>query len=148
MHPDYWYAVEYDSKVRRGQIVEVKFWHTSIALYRDSNGQLQAIENRCAHRQLKLSLGKVDSDNLVCAYHGWTYNGEGKLVQIPHELFGKPIPTCQLKTYPVQVRYGLIWIFPGDRSLSQIRKIPDIPELEGQDPWACVPLDFTWKAHH
>ncbi|MBW4622034.1 MAG: aromatic ring-hydroxylating dioxygenase subunit alpha [Cyanosarcina radialis HA8281-LM2] len=148
MHPDYWYAVEYDSKVRREQVVEVKFWHNSIALYRDNNEQLHAIENRCAHRQLKLSLGKVDRDNLVCAYHGWTYDNQGKLVHIPHELFDKPMPTCQLKTYPVQVRYGLIWIFPGDRSQSQIRKIPDLLELEGENPWACVPLDFTWKAHH
>jgi phenylpropionate dioxygenase-like ring-hydroxylating dioxygenase large terminal subunit len=148
MNPDYWYAVEYDHAVHKEQVVEVEFWKTSIALYRDINGQMQALENRCAHRQLKLSLGQVDRCNLVCSYHGWAYNGEGKLVHIPHELFDRSMPSCQLRTYPVQVRYGLIWIFPGDPLLAKQRKIPDIAELEGKDPWACVPLDFTWKAHH
>lgn len=148
MNPNYWYAVEYDRIVGKGQVIEVKFWKTSIVLYRGQDGQLRALENRCAHRQLKLSLGEVQGNNLVCAYHGWNYNSEGKLVQLPHELFEKPMPSCQLKTYPLQVRYGLIWIFPGDLSLAESRKIPDIPELEGKDRWACVPLDFTWKAHH
>jgi hypothetical protein len=26
--------------------------------------------------------------------------------------------------------------------------MPEIPELEGDAPWACVPVDFTWNAHH
>ena len=46
------------------------------------------------------------------------------------------------------MRYGLIWIFPGDPLLASERRIPDIPELEGPRRWACVPLDFTWRAHH
>jgi phenylpropionate dioxygenase-like ring-hydroxylating dioxygenase large terminal subunit len=90
----------------------------------------------------------VDDCNLVCAYHGWSYNEEGRVVQIPHELFGRPMPNFKVRNYPVQVRYGLIWIFPGDPAQSEVRRIPDIPELEGNDRWACVPIDFTWRAHH
>lgn len=148
MHPDYWYPVEYDRAIKKGQVVEVKFWKTSIAVYRGMDGVLRAMENRCAHRQLKLSLGQVDGCNLTCAYHGWCYSGEGKVVHIPHDLFGKPMATFQVGTYPVKVRYGLVWIFPGDPALAEVRKIPDIPELEGPDRWACVPVDLTWQAHH
>ncbi|MBC6423044.1 MAG: aromatic ring-hydroxylating dioxygenase subunit alpha [Hormoscilla sp. SP12CHS1] len=148
MNPDYWYPVEYDRALKPGQVIEVKFWKTSIALYRGQNGQLVALKNRCAHRQLKLSLGQVEGDRLVCCYHGWGYNQEGKVVNIPHDLFDKPMPVCKIGIYPVKVRYGLIWIFPGDSTLADKRQIPDIPDLEGKDRWACVPLDFTWKAHH
>jgi phenylpropionate dioxygenase-like ring-hydroxylating dioxygenase large terminal subunit len=148
LHPDYWYAVEHDRAVRPGQVIEVKFWHTSIALYRGSDGQLHALENRCAHRQLKLSLGEVEKDCLVCPYHGWCYDAHGRVVRMPHDLFGRPLPTCQVASYPVKVRYGLIWLFPGDPRLAEGRPIPEIPELEGQDRWACVPIDFTWRAHH
>ncbi|MBV6622505.1 MAG: aromatic ring-hydroxylating dioxygenase subunit alpha [Rivularia sp. (in: Bacteria)] len=148
MNPDYWYAVEYDRTIKPGQVIEVKFWNTSIALYRTENGQLVALENRCAHRQLPLSLGQVDGDRLVCCYHGWGYNQEGRVVDIPHDLFDKPMPVCKIRTYPVKVRYRLIWIFPGNPTLADKRQIPDIPELQGKDRWACVPLDFTWKAHH
>jgi phenylpropionate dioxygenase-like ring-hydroxylating dioxygenase large terminal subunit len=148
LDPDYWYAVEYDRAVKPGQVVEIRFWKRSIALYRGHDGALRALENRCAHRQLKLSAGEVNECNLTCAYHGWSYNGEGRVVQIPHELFGREMPSLRVPSYPVKVRYGLIWIFPGDARLAEQRMIPDIPELEGQDKWSCVPIDFTWQAHH
>lgn len=148
LDPDYWYAVEYDRAVKRGRVLEIKFWNNSIALYRGVDGQVRALENRCVHRQLKLSCGQVNDCNLVCAYHGWTYNGEGRVVEIPHDLFGRPMPSFKVRSYPVQVRYGLIWIFPGDPAIAEQRKIPDIPELDGSDRWACVPVDFTWQAHH
>ena len=91
MNPDYWYPVEYDAKVKRGQVVEVKFWKRSIALFRGEDGQLRAVENRCAHRQLKLSLGHVEGCNVVCPYHGWKYDGAGRCVEIPHELDRKSV---------------------------------------------------------
>ena len=148
LHPDHWYAVEYDAAIARGQVVEVQFWNASIALYRGADGALRALENRCAHRQLKLSLGEVTDCRLTCSYHGWAYDGDGRLAHVPHDLFGHAMPSIALRSYPVQVRYGLIWIFPGDPALATRRAIPDIPELEGADRWACVPLDFTWRAHH
>jgi len=148
LHPDYWYPVEYERALPPGRVVEVRFWNTSIALYRGTDGQVQALENRCAHRQLKLSLGHVEGCNLTCAYHGWSYDGAGRVVHVAHDLFGKPRLKVQIRHYPVKVRYGLIWIFPGDPDLAGERSIPDIPELEGPARWACVPLDFTWRAHH
>src|SRR5262245_51577899 len=148
LNPDYWYAVEYDRSVTQGRVVEVKFWNKSIALYRGADGKLAAVEDRCAHRQLKLSAGEVNGCNLVCAYHGWTYSPEGRVVQIPHELFGREMPHFRIPTYPVKERYGLVWIFPGNPALADERPIPEIPELEGETPWACVPIDFTWRAHH
>lgn len=148
LHPDYWYAVEFDRVLKRGQVIEVRFWNRSIALYRGQDGQVHALENRCAHRQVKLSLGNVEGCNLTCCYHGWSYGGDGKLQEMKHDLFGRSLLKVQLRSYPVQVRYGLIWIFPGDPALAGERKLPDIPELEGSRPWACVPIDFTWQAHY
>ena len=148
LDPNYWYAVELAKHIQPGQVTEVIFWKRSIALFRGQDGQLRAIENRCAHRQLKLSLGEVDGCNLVCAYHGWAYDGDGRVVAIPHEHFGRKMPNFRVSHYPVRVRYGLVWIFPGDPARANERQIPDIPELERPNPWACQPLSFTCKAHH
>jgi phenylpropionate dioxygenase-like ring-hydroxylating dioxygenase large terminal subunit len=148
MNPDYWYAVEWAKSLSRGQVMEVKFWGKSIALYRDENGALHAMEDRCAHRQLKLSKGKVVGCNLVCTYHGWEYAGDGHCAKIPHDLFGNKMPNIQLASYPVDERYGLIWIFPGEPALAATRKIPEIPELMGQSPWGTIPIDFVLSAHH
>jgi hypothetical protein len=131
-----------------GRVIEVKFWGTSIALYRGTDGVVRALENRCAHRQLKLTLGEVTGCALTCAYHGWSYAEDGRLAAIPHDLFGRSMPSIRIRHYPVRVRYGLIWVFPGDPALAEHRALPAIPELEGDDPWAYVPLSFTWSAHH
>ncbi len=148
LHPDYWYAVEYDRAVGPGQVRQVRFWGQSIALFRGEDGRLRALEDRCAHRQLQLSLGTVEGCRLTCLYHGWSYGDDGCLAVVPHDLFGHPMPAVGVRAYPVRVRYGLVWIFPGDPARADTRQIPDIPELEGAAPWACVPLDFTWRAHH
>jgi phenylpropionate dioxygenase-like ring-hydroxylating dioxygenase large terminal subunit len=148
MHPDHWYAVEYDAPIVRGRVVEVKFWGRSIAVFRGADGGLRAIENRCAHRHVKLSLGQVTGSTLTCCYHGWSYDGDGRLVDVPHELFGRQLSNVKIRSYPVRSRYGLVWLFPGDPALADQLGIPDIPELEGAERWACVPLDFTWRAHH
>jgi len=148
LSPDHWYAVEYEEAVKPGQVVEVRFGGDSIALFRGTDGVLRALENRCAHRQIKLSLGHVGQCRLTCAYHGWTYDGQGRVVEIPHDLFGRPMPSFQIGSYPVKARYGLIWLFPGDPALAEQRKLPEIPELEGKNPWAYVPLSFLWTGHH
>jgi len=148
LSPDYWYPVEWDKKVKRGAAIETTFWNESIAVFRGRDGVLRAIENRCAHRQLKLSLGQVGDCTLTCAYHGWAYDGSGRCVEMPHDLFGHKFPNIRVRSYPLKVRYGLIWIFPGDPALADVRTIPDIPELEGPRPWGSISVDFVWRAHH
>ena len=148
MDPNYWYPVEEVRRIKPETVVEVVFWKRSIALFRGKDGTFQAVEDRCAHRQLKLSIGDVQGCRLVCAYHGWEYGGKGRPPGVPHDRQGRSFPRLALKTYPVKVRYDLIWLFPGDPALAEVRQIPDIPELEGPDRWACVPLCFTWSAHH
>lgn len=148
LDPNYWYAVEQDHAIAKKQVVEVKFWGESVALYRDEQGRLHAVENRCAHRHLPLTQGNVVGDRIVCEYHGWKYNGAGELVDVPHTTFGKKVPQCKLRTYPLRVRYGLVWMFFGDAENADQVAMPEIPELEGDHPWECVPVDFTIRGHH
>jgi phenylpropionate dioxygenase-like ring-hydroxylating dioxygenase large terminal subunit len=148
LHPDHWYPVERDAAVRRGSVREVMFQGRSIALFRGADGQLAALENRCAHRQLKLSLGTVEGCQLTCPYHGWSYDGSGRLAGVPHDLFGRRLPKLRLASFPLRVRYGLVWIFPGDAARAEATPMPEIPEIEGPEPWATIALDFTWRAHH
>jgi phenylpropionate dioxygenase-like ring-hydroxylating dioxygenase large terminal subunit len=148
LHPDYWYAVEYDTRVPAGRVVEVKFWGRPIAVFRGADGVLRALENRCAHRHVKLSIGQVTGCTLTCAYHGWSYDAQGCLVAVPHELFGRQFGKVKIRCYPVRSRYGLIWLFPGNPALAERTPIPEIAELDGKDRWACVPIDFVWQAHH
>jgi phenylpropionate dioxygenase-like ring-hydroxylating dioxygenase large terminal subunit len=148
MDPDRWYAVEYAREIKAGEVKEVKFWNLSIALFRGEDGHLAAVQNRCPHRHLKLTHGVVENCQLRCAYHGWSFDREGWLTDYSHDSFGKPLIKSRLRTFPVEVRYGLVWIFPGDAELSKVRHIPEIPELMTDNPWAGFTVDYTWKTHH
>jgi phenylpropionate dioxygenase-like ring-hydroxylating dioxygenase large terminal subunit len=148
MDPDRWYAVEYDKAIKNGEVKEITFWNQSIAVFRGEDGVLAAVQNRCPHRHLKLSHGAVDRCQLRCAYHGWSFNRDGWLTDYSHDSFGKSLIKHQLRAYPIQVLYGLIWIFPGAAEKAHSTQPPRIPELLGDDPWAGFTVDYTWKTHH
>ena len=147
---NYWYAMELSSKLKKGKSLEVMFWKSPIALYRGEDGTVRALENRCPHRQLRLSSGIVEGNQIICQYHGWTFDGCGKCTAISHELGkGKTdnVPNIKVNSYPAQEKYGLIWVFPGDPGLADQVPLPEIPQLTQDQPWKFVPLDFTLKAH-
>src|SRR5262245_48618170 len=104
---NYWYAALVERTLRAGDVQEVRFWNTSIAVFRGEDGQVRAVEDRCAHRQLRLSRGDVVRNDIVCKYHGWKYNGEGRCVDVGHDLPGKQerLPKVCIRSYPVQVKY-------------------------------------------
>ena len=146
---DYWYVAELASSLKCGDVKRVRFWKQDIAIFRDREGSLHAVEDRCAHRQLPLSSGFVDGDTLVCTYHGWKYRGCGTCVDISHEL-GKGrtrLPKIRIRSYPVKEQWGLIWIFPGDPDVADSVPLPAIPQLDCEKPWPFVPIDVTIKAH-
>ena len=148
LHPDYWYPVLWSHELASEQVREVVFWGRSLAIYRGSDGRARALENRCAHRQLKLSLGQVEGCRLSCSYHGWKYDESGRCVLIEHSLFGHKMPNARVEAFPVQERYGVIWVFPGDPALASSRALPEIPEWADDSGWGRLSIDFTWKAHH
>lgn len=147
LDPDYWYAVGRSGDLRRGKSMETKFWGRSIAVFRGKDGRVRAVENRCAHRHLKLTEGQVVDCQLVCPYHGWAYDGDGK-AHIPHDLFGRKQPNIRIAAIPVRERYGLIFMFPGDPEVAKTRDIPLIPELEGNKPWPHAIVQFDCEGHH
>lgn len=147
LDPDYWYAVEESSRLRKGGKLEAKFMGRSIAVFRGQDGQLRALENRCAHRHLPLTEGEVVGCKLVCPYHGWAYDGAGK-AHIPHDLFGRKEPDIHIATVPVRERYGLVFVFPGDPEVAKTRDVPRIPELDGPAPWPHAIVRFDCPGHH
>lgn len=144
----YWYPAEWSNRVKAGQVSETRFWGESIALFRGKDGTVGAVENRCAHRNIPLTIGHVRGCDLVCLYHGWSFAKDGRLTGMQHDYFGKRLPKIRIRRYPVRERYGLIWIFPGDPELADAIPLPDIANADGPDAWAKTSFDFTWRAHH
>ncbi|MEL7083150.1 MAG: aromatic ring-hydroxylating dioxygenase subunit alpha [Cyanobacteria bacterium J06597_1] len=145
INPNHWYAVARDVEVGDRPLA-VTLWHQSIVLFRDGDGVVRALENRCPHRQVQLSHGQVVGDRLVCAYHGWEFDGEGRCVDVPYLGEKQRLPRCGVRRYPVLEQDGFIWVFPGDVELAEgCRPLP-LPEWEHLNYIAAVtPVDV--QAH-
>ena len=92
-------------------VVAARLLGQELALWRSENGQAQAWENRCPHRGVRLSLGRVVGNRLACAYHGWEYAANsGRCVAIP-AMPHVPVPgkVCA-KTYPVRESQSMVWV--------------------------------------
>lgn len=146
INPNYWYPVSWADKLKVGEVMSVVVWQQAIAVYRDTNAQLHALENVCPHKGVALHKGKVQGCNLACGYHGWEFDGSGKCVSIPYLPETQKLPRAQARSFPVQEKYNLIWIFPGEPAAAITSQPPDIPEFD-QPEWLMVPVTAHFQAH-
>jgi phenylpropionate dioxygenase-like ring-hydroxylating dioxygenase large terminal subunit len=110
-HPDYWYPVAWSHELKSGKAVATRFAGEPIVLVRPDEGPVYALEDRCAHRQVPLSKGKVDGCTLRCGYHGWRYDASGKCVDVPY--LGKGKLPNGVRSYPCFERDGIVFVWPG-----------------------------------
>ncbi|MGZ2356905.1 aromatic ring-hydroxylating dioxygenase subunit alpha [Streptomyces sp. 372A] len=125
--PDYWYPVALTRDVRAGKVVAAVFAGERLALYRGKSGAVHALEDRCAHRQVPLSMGVVEGDVLRCRYHAWAYRGDGRISQIPYLTKDDRRPPRGVRGYPVREAYGLVFVFPGDPDKARDSALPQLP---------------------
>ncbi|GBQ99076.1 ring-hydroxylating dioxygenase ferredoxin subunit [Acetobacter nitrogenifigens DSM 23921 = NBRC 105050] len=110
--PDFWYPVAWSRELRRGKVIATRYAGHPIALVRPDEGPVFALEDRCAHRQVPLSKGRVCGQSVQCCYHGWAYGRSGRCIDVPY--LGKGKLPNGVRTYPVREQDGLIFVFPGD----------------------------------
>jgi vanillate O-demethylase monooxygenase subunit len=112
-----------------------------LVLWRDGQGRARAFRDVCVHRGTALSLGRVEGDEIVCAYHGWRFAGDGACTAIPQLPDSTRVPArARAVAYPAQERYGLVWA-----ALETPRwPLPEVPELESPSWRAVRTGPFAW----
>jgi len=106
----YWHPVGTVPELEREPVQPVRLLGENLTLFRDEAGRYGLIAERCAHRGISLAYGIPQENGLRCAYHGWTYNAEGQVVDMPFE------PAClplKITAYPVQELGGLVFAYLG-----------------------------------
>jgi len=129
-NPDHWYPVALSRSVRSGRVFAAVFAGERIALYRGESGTVHALEDRCAHRQVPLSMGVVEGETLRCCYHAWAYRGDGRISQIPYLSKGDGRPPRGVRGYPVREAYGLVFVFPGVPEKAVATALPELPAFD------------------
>lgn len=140
---NYWYVAAWNDEVSREPLARTILGE-DIVLFRKRDGTVVALENRCAHRRLPLSAGRLVEDSIQCGYHGLVYNGSGRCTHIP----GQPRPNgvC-VKAYPVVERDRFVMVWMGDPAQADERRIVSFPRLSDPD-WGVTKVRLHVKGNY
>jgi len=137
-----WHPVAYSHEVAADAPHGTKLLDEALVIWRTDDGAPHAMQDLCIHRGTALSLGWLKNNCVVCPYHAWEYNTEGKCVKIPQKE-GLSIPSkAKVERFQCQERYGLIWVALRD----PVYALPVIPEFEDGE-WKIVNTGpFEWQS--
>ncbi|WP_428538666.1 Rieske 2Fe-2S domain-containing protein [Rhodopila sp.] len=146
---NYWYPIILSSELGR-KPKAVRLLGRDIVLFRDEN-KIFALQDRCPHRGVKLSLGQCSypgSGTISCPYHGWTFEGaSGRLVAALMEgPDAAVVRKVEVANFPVQARAGLIWLWPGSMTPSNLAH--DVPAWIGdQDSFFNISMYTDYRCN-
>ncbi|MFT4099539.1 MAG: aromatic ring-hydroxylating dioxygenase subunit alpha [Burkholderiaceae bacterium] len=144
---DYWYAVCPSSFIKERPI-QIKRLGATIVLWRDQDGSLHALEDRCPHRGAPLSQGVMMGDRLSCPYHGVEVRHDGIVVRVPGS------PGCKLegqratRSFHVQERAGAVFLYNSTKSVDSPPPLNLPDELIAEDDYSSFLCYIEWKCDY
>jgi phenylpropionate dioxygenase-like ring-hydroxylating dioxygenase large terminal subunit len=100
-----WYAAALDREVGEGLFART-ICNEPMALFRKADGSVVAIEDRCCHRSLPLSMGKRIGDTVQCGYHGLQFDATGQCIKVPGQ--NSIPPSARVQSWPAVERHGYV----------------------------------------
>ena len=119
---NYWYVAAWAHEIERRPLGRILL-NQPVVFFRQENGAIAALEDRCPHRAYPLHRGQLIGDTLQCGYHGMTFDASGRCIRVPGQAH---VPSgANLRVYPVFEQWGLVWIWLGQPSLADRSSIVD-----------------------
>jgi phenylpropionate dioxygenase-like ring-hydroxylating dioxygenase large terminal subunit len=139
-----WYVAAWDYELLDGRKLARTILEKPVVLFRGESGKYIALDDRCCHRGAPLSMGRIEGDCLRCMYHGMKYDPSGACIEVPGQ--DRIAKTLRVRSYPVEERGHLIWIWMGDPALADPDLIVDYPPLHDPD-WRGLPAYLHYDAN-
>lgn len=152
MIPNRWYPIASSSQVRSAP-VGLHRMGLQLVVFRGQDGRLRCLRDRCPHRGVALSLGRVREGEIECPYHGFRFDGEGRCTAMPCEGRDARIPRgLEVDAFPVREDHGLVWLWwgvaPARGDVDALPPVPWFPELPGSERDAYGSARDGWPQHY
>ena len=131
---------------RDGTPVRLRLFGEDLVAFRDTEGRIGVLGEFCAHRKASLAFGRNEECGLRCLYHGWKFDVEGHVVDMPSEPKESGFADrVQQKAYPVREGGGFIWVYMGPADAMPAWEAPPwAPTLEAKVSIMKVELPCNW----
>jgi phthalate 4,5-dioxygenase oxygenase subunit len=101
---------------RDGTPVRARLLGEDLVVFRDTRGRLGVLAEHCLHRRASLAFGRNEDCGLRCLYHGWKFDVEGNVVDMPSEPPGAAERLRKrTRSYPAREGGGFVWVWMGGR---------------------------------
>lgn len=125
---DHWYILCRSDELRDKPLAR-KIFNTPLVLFRGAERQIAVLLDRCAHRNVPLSVGSVVGTQLQCAYHGWRYDTDGVCRAVPTLCSNVEGKARRVASYAAREQQGFVWAYG----------TPDV--VPGHEPFVIPHLD-------
>ena len=139
-----WYVAGWSHQFPSERLVARTLLSEPIVFYRQADGGIAALEDRCCHRLAPLSKGRCEGDDLRCMYHGLKFAPSGQCVEIP----GQSVvpPHARVQSYPVVEQDCWVWVWMGDTALADPALIPKALR-HGEPGWWMQTGELAYEAN-
>jgi phenylpropionate dioxygenase-like ring-hydroxylating dioxygenase large terminal subunit len=108
--PDGWFGVGLSAELAAGDVRALRFFDRDLVLFRGEDGGARIFDAHCPHLGAHLGFGgRVAGDGIRCPFHGWRFDGEGCLAEVPG--LAKAPPPARARAYPVQEANGFVHVW-------------------------------------
>jgi len=120
-----------ESLPKAGDYLTYRIGHQPIIVIRQKDGSLKAFSNVCRHRMMKLLEGEGSCRRIVCPYHAWTYDIDGKLIAAKHmERTNKfAMDEVRLPEVRCEIWHGWIYVTLNNRIATPAKKFAKLDKL-------------------
>lgn len=99
------------SQALKNKPIAARILDTPLVLFRDADGKAHALLDRCAHRNVPLTMGEVVDGRIVCGYHGWAFDGEGVCQRVPALCGVQTGKGRRVPSFATVEKQGYVWVY-------------------------------------
>ena len=134
-YPFGWFVACYSDELAPGQVMPLRYFDEDLVLWRGEDGRARMMDAYCRHLGAHMGYGgRVRGELLECPFHGWRYDGEGAVHDIPYATAIPPAAarSCE-RQWPVVEKNRFVWFWRHPRGLGPLWEVKDFPETNDPD---------------
>lgn len=134
--PNGWYAVCFSHELKKKEVKPLSILNKELVIFRSEKGKASVLEAYCPHQGTHLGYGgKVFENSIVCPFHRWRFDGNGKCIEIPYSNRIPGLDRNCLNSLPTVEQDNIVFVYFHKENIKPDFYLPDFDAQFNNDSW-------------